>query len=266
MKDHLLPEAPSARVGQCFRRGLGTYHQAARAQAQIARDLAGMLAESGAPERFGAVLEFGCGTGHLTEALLQRFSIDDLTLNDLVAEAAELAGATAGKQGVSPSFVAGPVETLRLTQKYDLIASASTVQWLPDLPEVLERLCASLRQGGWLALSGFGTAQFRELSALGSLAAAPNYINACDWPAVLPASMQLAAIRQEAIVIEFPSVLDVLRHLRATGVNGRARDHWSKEQLRKFENAYRERFQRDGMLPLTYDSVTLVARREAVGS
>lgn len=52
MKDHLLPETSTTRVGQCFHRGLGTYHQAARAQAQIARDLAGMLAECGAPERF----------------------------------------------------------------------------------------------------------------------------------------------------------------------------------------------------------------------
>ncbi|KUJ73422.1 biotin synthase [Ruegeria marisrubri] len=261
MKDHLLPETSSTRVGQCFRRGLGTYHQAARAQAQISRDLAGLLAECGAPEQFGNVLEFGCGTGHLTEALLQRFSIGALTLNDLVAEAAELAGAAARKQGVPLRFVAGPVETLRLPQEYDLIASASTVQWLPDLPEVLERLCASLGPGGWLALSGFGTAQFRELAALGSAAAAPNYLNVGDWPGILPPGLELKAIRQQPIVLEFPTAVDVLRHLRATGVNGRARDRWSKQQLRSFESAYRERFERNGMLSLTYDPVMLVARK-----
>lgn len=261
MKDHLLPKTSTTRVVHCFCRGLGTYHQAARAQAQIARDLAGMLAECGAPERFERALEFGCGTGHLTESLLRRFSIGDLTLNDLVAEAAELAGAAARAHGASARFVAGPVETLRLSQKYDLIASASTVQWLPDLPEVLRRLCTSLGPGGWLALSGFGSSQFRELAALGSKAAAPNYLNAGDWPGILPPGMELKTTRQEPIVLEFSSVVDVLRHLRATGVNGRARDRWSKQQLRSFETAYRECFERNGLLPLTYDPVMLVARK-----
>lgn len=261
MKHDPDPEALLSRVQQRFRRGLSTYHEEARAQAQIAQNLAEMIHASSAEAVFDAVLEFGCGTGHLTEALLQRFTIRDLTLNDLVPEAALPACAVAEKRGVLPRFLKGPVEALSLRQEYDLIASASTVQWIADLPRTLERLCNALTPGGWLALSGFGTAQFHELAALGPVAAAPNYMDAHDWSAALPQGMDLVAVRQRPIVLEFPSALDVLRHLRATGVNGKACQSWTRRQLLDYHKAYSGKFHCNGRLPLTYDPVMLVARR-----
>lgn len=261
MKHDPDPEALLSRVQQRFRRGMSTYHEEARAQAQIARNLAEMLVASSAKTGMGSVLEFGCGTGHLTDALLQRFTIKDFTLNDLVSEAALPACAVAEEKGVRPHFKGGPVEALALHGEYDLIASASTVQWIADLPRALERLCNALRPGGWLALSGFGTAQFHELAALGPVAAAPNYMDAHDWSAALPRGMDLVAVRQRPIVLEFPSALDVLRHLRATGVNGKACQSWTKSQLLDYQQAYMAEFSRNGTLPLTYDPVMLVARR-----
>lgn len=261
MKHDPDPEALLSRVQQRFRRGLSTYHEEARAQAQIARILAEMIQASSTETAFDAVLEFGCGTGHLTDALLRRFAISNITLNDLVPESALPACAVAEGMGVLPRFLGGPVEALALHGEYDLIASASTVQWIADLPPVLERLCSALRPGGWLALSGFGTAQFHELAALGPVAAAPNYMDAHDWSAALPQGMDLVAVRQRPIVLEFPSALDVLRHLRATGVNGEACQSWTKSQLLDYQQAYMAEFSRNGILPLTYDPVMLVARR-----
>ena len=165
MKDTSAPLLDQARVQRSFRRGLETYHRHAVAQARIAQDLAAMLAGAGAPRKLEAVLEFGCGTGLLTEALLGRFGIAGLTLNDLVAEAAPgLQARTAGQA----RFLAGPIEQLPLPDGLDLIASASTVQWVEDIPALMARLAASLRPGGWLALSGFGRGHFPELAALGS--------------------------------------------------------------------------------------------------
>ena len=145
MKDTSAPLLDQARVQRSFRRGLETYHRHAVAQARIAQDLAAMLAGAGAPRKLEAVLEFGCGTGLLTEALLGRFGIAGLTLNDLVAEAAPgLQARTAGQA----RFLAGPIEQLPLPDGLDLIASASTVQWVEDIPALMARLAASLRPGG----------------------------------------------------------------------------------------------------------------------
>ncbi|MFY0310236.1 malonyl-ACP O-methyltransferase BioC [Leisingera sp. D0M16] len=257
------PQLDQSRVRQSFRRGLESYHRNASVQAEIAAQLAEMLQAQGAPGQFGAALEFGCGTGHLTRQLLHRYRIGSLLLNDLVPEAAFALQALEGAEQPQVRFEAGPVESLPLPQELDLIASASTVQWIPDLPALTARLAARLKPGGWLALSGFGRGQFRELAALGSAAAAPSYLDAGEWRAVLPESLNLLAVTQAPVVLEFDNALALLKHLRQTGVNGHAQQSWSRRHLRDFEDAYRARFGRSGKLPLTYDPVLLVARRTA---
>lgn len=263
MKDIMPPQLDQSRVRQSFRRGLQSYHRSASVQADIAARLAELLQAQGAPERFEAALEFGCGTGHLTRQLVQRFGFGSLLLNDLVPEAASVLQETGGAAPVQVRFEAGPVESLPLPHGLDLIASASTVQWIPDLSALTARLAARLNPGGWLALSGFGRGQFRELAALGSAAAAPSYLDAGEWRAVLPQSLDILAVTQAPVVLEFDSALALLKHLRQTGVNGHAQQSWSRRHLRDFENAYRERFGGGGKLPLTYDPVLLVARRRA---
>lgn len=263
MKDMMPPQVDRSRVRQSFRRGLESYHRNASVQADIAAQLAQMLQAEGAPGQFGAALEFGCGTGHLTRQLVQRFEIGSLLLNDLVPEAASAVQALEGAELPQVRFEAGPVESLPLPQELDLIASASTVQWIPDLPALTARLAARLKPGGWLALSGFGRGQFRELAALGSAAAAPSYLDAGEWRAVLPGSLDLVAAAQAPVMLEFDSALALLRHLRQTGVNGHAQQSWSRRRLRDFEDAYRAQFGQGGKLPLTYDPVLLVARRTA---
>ncbi|OBY28335.1 malonyl-ACP O-methyltransferase BioC [Leisingera sp. JC1] len=261
MKDMQSPHLDQFRVQQSFRRGLESYHGAASVQAGTAGNLARMLQDQCAQRHFGSVLEFGCGTGHLTRNLLQRFSADSLILNDLVPEAAQVMQTLERAAEAKTRFRSGPVESLPLPQDLDLIASASTVQWIPDPRALMARLAMHLKPGGWLALSGFGRNQFRELAALGSAAAAPSYLDAEEWPSVLPDDLEIQAIEQRTVVLEFDTALDVLKHLRQTGVNGNAQQGWSRRQLRSFEDAYRAQFEQGGKLPLTYDPVLLVARR-----
>ncbi len=258
MKDIAAPLLDQSRLRASFRRGLETYHKDATAQARIARRLAELLRQAGAPQYFGEAFEFGCGTGLLTEELLAHHSFGQLTLNDLVPEAAR--GQVVPGCGEA-RFVSGPVETAPLPQGLDLIASASTVQWVADLPALLERLTAHLAPGGWLALSGFGRGQFCELQALRSSGEAPSYADAEDWPAMMPPGLELVKLEQSAQVLEFSSALDLLRHLRRTGVNARAGGQWSRARLAAFENDYRSRFGRNGQLPLTYDAVWVLARK-----
>ena len=261
MKDNLSSQLNQARVRQSFCRGLQSYHEAAQVQAQIARDLVQLLKAQAQQQPLGRVLEFGCGTGHLTQALLQEVEVEELTLNDLVPEAEGPMRKVLERQGQNADFRFGAIETLDLPGKLDLIASASTVQWIEDLPQCIHHLSGHLAPGGWLALSGFGSDQFMELAALGSRAAAPSYLDACDWPALLPKGMELVALRQQAISLHFDGVMPLLRHLRETGVNGHAARGWGRRDLRRFEGRYRELFEQDGKLPLTYDAVWVLARK-----
>ncbi|MGH1466981.1 MAG: methyltransferase domain-containing protein [Cognatishimia sp.] len=253
MKD-LPPCPPHDRVQKSFRRGLATYHGTATHQADIAARLALQLAQAGAPKSFAKVLEFGCGTGHLTVQLRTKFTIAALTLNDLVPECAVYAGA-------KDTFLPGPIEALNVPNGLDLICSASTVQWLDDIPATLDRLSQALVPGGWMALSGFGNAQFHELRVLGSEAAAPSYVDAEDWHALLPSALKIKHLSQARRVAWFPNAMHLLKHLRDTGVNGAATKAWSQSALKTFETQYRQRFGTPQGLPLTYDPVWIVAQK-----
>lgn len=259
MKDIGARIPDQTRIRQSFRRGLGSYHRAASVQAQIAARLAQLLAEAGAAPQIGSAVEFGCGTGHLTQQLGQRFGFGRLLLNDLVPEAS--AALSVLPRAAQARFAAGPIETLPLPPQLDLIASASTVQWIADLPGLLARLADHLAPGGRLLLSGFGRRQFHELAALGSAAAAPSYLDAADWPAMLPAGLEILALEQAPQVLHFDGAMALLKHLRQTGVNGHAQQGWSRRRLRAFEDRYRARFGQADQLPLTYDPVLLLARK-----
>ncbi len=250
------------RVQQSFRRGLASYHSNAVAQAQIAARLAAMLAAqmqaAGAPAQLGRALEFGCGTGHLTAPLLQRFAIGRLVLNDLVAECEAVV------RPLLPQpfeFRAGAIETLALPDRLDLIASASTVQWVADPAALLARLAAHLAPGGWLALSGYGRGHFAELQGLDGFGKAPSCHDPQDWPALLPAGMQIRHLTAQTISLPFSSSLSLLRHLRLTGVNAGARGHWTRGDLAAFDLHMRAAQPQPGPLRLSYQPVYLIARK-----
>jgi malonyl-CoA O-methyltransferase len=188
-------------------------------------------------------------------------NIDTLLLNDLVGEAEGSACQLAREHCQNVQFTAGAIEQLALPQDLDLVASASTLQWVRDGRLALERLGAALKPGGYLALSTFGTSHFHELVALGSDAAAPNYSDAETLAAWLPAGMELVTLRQAPVVLNFATASQVLRHLRATGVNARSGCQWSKRMLAEFDADYRNQFGDGAQLPLTYDTVWMVARK-----
>lgn len=251
------PASTAAKVGRSFARNFHSYHANATIQAVIAEGLARRLQHHGAPARFSRGFEFGCGTGHLTCALRGRFQIDQLILNDLVPGAAGVARAH------HADFLPGDIRRLPWPEAPDLITSASTLQWMADPAALVARAGAHLTPGGWLALSGFGPRQYSELATLGSGAQAPGLFPADRLAAALGTDQfQIHEARGRVHRLWFTTPQEVLRHLRATGVNGAARAVWTRARLHDFCAAYRDQFERDGQVPLTYHPVWLIARKK----
>ncbi|MEX0365062.1 MAG: methyltransferase [Ruegeria sp.] len=247
------------RVQRSFARSFQSYHNGATQQARIAQLLARRLAHLGAPVRFAKAFEFGCGTGHLTHALCDRFRIASLTLNDLVPSAAQLANT------LNAEFRPGDARIIDWPEAPDLIASASTLQWMEDPEALLARAAHALAPGGWLAVSSYGPAQYQELAALGSTAQAPglcgpealaNALSATDagWFEILEA-------KQRTHRLWFDTPRDVLRHLRHTGVNAGASRTWTRAGLARFCDNYTRTFERAGRVPLTHHPVWIIARK-----
>ena len=159
------------------------------------------------------------------------------------------------------TFQAGAIETLALPANLDLIASASTLQWVEDPAALLKSLTTHLVPGGWLALSGFGRNHFAELQALGGPAKAPSYLDPDDWRAILPSSLHILRLEQHAITLHFPDAISLLRHLRLTGVNAAVHRHWTRAHLADFESRLRAALPPGAALALTYSPVILVAQK-----
>lgn len=243
------------KVHDSFRRSLHSYSEEASPQQRIARLLVRRLLRVCPERRFRSLFEFGCGTGHLTVPLTEALEIGHRTLNDLVAEVAQDVPVP------FDAFIAGPVETVAWPADVDLIASASALQWLESPDTLMKRLADHLVPQGWLALSSFGPEQFTELQALGSGAGAPGYTTPEQMKTALDADVHLTDVGGATFKLWFDTPTDVLRHLRRTGVNGRASGRWTRRDLERFSANYTERFSVDGRVPLTYHPVWAIGQK-----
>lgn len=249
----------SDRVQRSFSRSFDTYHDAAGQQARIAGQLVQDLRNSGAPQHFTSALELGCGTGHLTKGLRAEFGFDTLTVNDL-SPAARLTAHEAGA-----AFLCGDATQIDWPGQPDLIASASMIQWLPDPAAFLRRAATALAPGGWLAMSGFGPQQYRELAEIGSSARAPGLRLPTDLTAAVEDDLDVVATGETVMQMRFASPRRVLEHLRKTGVNGRAQKTWTKTRLLQFSEGYTQRFGGTDGVSLTYHPIWIIARKRGQG-
>lgn len=247
----------AARLQRSFTRSFATYSKAASVQGEIAATLAKTI-----PARaFDRVLEFGAGTGGFTRHLLAGREISHYDINDLVPQSANILLPLITPHGAKARFIAGPAEDIA-PAPYDLIASASTIQWIETLPEMLARLCAAQPKQGLLALSGFGRSHFREMQQLGIPPQAPMLCDAPQLRRMLPQGYVVLRQAQWHRTVWFDDMRALFMHLRRTGVNGRGRG-WTRHEMRDFCERYQRDFSKDGRVPLTYDATIMVAEKRA---
>jgi malonyl-CoA O-methyltransferase len=141
-----------------FSRASESYADSADIQREVVDDLMGWLPDSG-PVR---ILEIGCGTGLLTERLLERHPQATIDAVDVAEGMIEHCRARFD-----------PVERLRWLTcdvldfesevKYDLIVSSSALHWVQDLPFLFYRLRGLLAERGELFFSVMLKNTFHEL-------------------------------------------------------------------------------------------------------
>lgn len=263
MMAEIFPLSPTQRrIQQNFQRGFDTYNDNAHMQQKIAVRLLELFKRVCKTRQFNHVLEIGCGTGFLTQELAQGLSVNHWTINDLVPDCETQIAPILRSRKCTWDFLSGPIENAILPAKCDLITSASAIQWVPDTTALLEHLSDSLLPGGWLVLSSFAPDHFHQLQSFGPDQNAMSYHDNNAWRDLLPNTLTLKYIGQETLTAKFPTVRDMLVHLRNTGVNAKTHQHWSRQDLIDFEQEYAQRFSNpDHSIPLTYAPVYIVAQK-----
>ena len=234
-----------------FARAHVSYASEAMAQQRMVYQLMSMWPAETPAQQIQSILEIGCGSGFLTRELVRRFAPERALINDL---------SPVWEEHVAPlfpsenwRFVAADAEEYNWKKQYHLIASSACIQWFSNPSLFLRSAYAQLLPGGVLLVSSFGADNLLEIKHL--TGSGLNYPDLDTLLSGISGYRSIVSQENDRIQLRFPSPLDVLRHLKNTGVNRSHAQFWTPGQLKRFTEQYSQFQLGDGSYPLTYHPI-----------
>lgn len=245
-------------AGMRFGRGQATYEREAVVQREVVDCIEKLCRTHGALEILAnpaaRILEIGCGTGSLTRCLVKMKDPGAyLELWDVVDNP------PAGIDQATFRCCDGETALRTLpAASFDLIASASTVQWFNSPRGFLRECLRVLAPGGLLVCSTFTRGNLAEISALtgrGLPLLSPD-----EWTGLIPGGFEILETHGWRRDIAFDNATDVFRHLKQTGVNALGRDAGDSVSLRSILQRYYPDL--DGLYHITYVPFIFILRKK----
>lgn len=226
-----------------------SYEQSAKIQKIVVKRLVSYLNKLDFDlEQPLSILEIGCGTGLLTEYLLEFFPQAKFVITDISSKMVERTKAKFEKKNINIQFKVMDGEALQLDQSFDLICSSLAFQWFEDLENSLQRITEFLNPNGVLLCSTLAHESFVEWRTIYD-----HYNYSCPfqsypeldslesyWPTLKGGGYW----EKENIIDSIPDGLEFIKGLRDIGAHTSLASHHSLSagQLRKviikFNNEY----------------------------
>lgn len=265
------------RVGRAFHRQADEYDRHATVQKRVVERLMS-LARSHVSAVPAAVLDIGCGTGQLLSSLGRQYPRSRLCGLDL---AYNMTRCAAEQLGPGAWLVNGDAEQLPFRDgAFELVVSTSTLQWIEDMGVFFRQCHRVLHPDGFLCIAFFGGRTMHELQecyreAVGrrddcsegyldrlhrfkEITALQEALGGSDFGSVL--------LTSEIEMDYYPDVPDLLRSIKRIGAGTSAQEGkqgglgW-RSILNETSRLYRERYATDGMIPVTYEVLYVIAQR-----
>jgi len=147
-------------VEYSFGKAAGLYDRYARHHRIIAKRLMDFVHPDTAA---GSILEIGCGTGLLTEKLLDRFPSSYVTALDISPRMVDQCYTKLKNSGRMSFLVADAEEYCRTGRGYDIVASSCSLQWIHDRRGLTQSIYAMLEVGGMCLMAIPVTGMLHEL-------------------------------------------------------------------------------------------------------
>lgn len=243
-----------------FTKAIGSYPHESRVQQQIAGKMTRLLQQYLPPRPFRQIVEFGCGTGTYSRILLHSLRPEHLLLND-ICEGMEGSCRDILDNNRRTSFVPGDAETLTFPQGAELITSCSALQWFERPDKFFGRCSQALNAHGYFAFSTFGQENMKEIRLLTGQGL--SYLSKKELERALHPYYNILHSEEEIISLPFRTPMEVLYHLKKTGVNGTARTTWTRSKLSHFCSEYERLFATGkDSVSLTYHPIYIIAKKK----
>ena len=256
-----LTSVDKSRIQQAFQKALNSYDEHALIQQKMNIKLIMHLQDYLPNGSLNSVLELGCGSGMLSSLLQKQISANYWLFNDLCDVHSLLA-----EKLIQPfDFYCGDAEIFPFQRQFDLIASASAVQWFHHPVNFISHCKTGLKPNGLLAITSFGEDNLKEIRQMTNVGL--SYPNLSQWQNWLANDFDLLWHDDVNVILEFDTPLDVLKHLKYTGVTATNQKNWTRKNLNKFIDDYLQAFRLpSGKVRLTYHPLFFIARYSRAGN
>lgn len=229
-----------------------TYDEEAEVQRMIGAQLWDLLRRE-RPALSGEILEVGPGTGVFTSFYIDSLGdVDWLYLMDLTPQQVRIPA------HINMQYIQGDAE-MDIRQvpsgSLDAIVSNCAIQWFSDAPSFAAQAMRVLKPGGVFAFSTFMPDNLHEFKAAAGVEGLLTPTTE-QWSALAEKYAREWIRKGFSHTIEFSSPVEVLRHMKRTGVNALRQAIWTPSRLERFCKNYPCRA--NGSCPLTYHATTQV--------
>ena len=232
-----------------FEKSMDKYDENAIVQIDSAEKLT--IALTRFANNFENVLELGCGTGILTQKLASKISFNNYYANDLVEKSKNYVS------NIIPQsiFLHGNAIKIKPPKKMDLITSNAMFQWFSNLEDIINHCKTLLNKDGLLAFSTFGVKNFTELKTLSGLSL--NYLTKEEIENILKKDFEILHIEEYTYTLNFNNPLELLAHMKNTGVNSLTSKTWTVKEVKDFCENYLQKYD---SVKLTYNPIIIIAK------
>ncbi len=202
-----------------FKKSLKTYNRHAQIQKEMAQTLVSLIKK----QHFQNVLEIGSYTGILTEELIRKISFDEYLALDIVESFDFI-------KNLSPKikFQKSDIENFSTKQKFDLITANASLQWCLDFENTIKKLKTFLNKNGILAISIFGEKNLFEIKETFNVGL--DYLSIDEIKKIFSNN---AKIIEKTTSFEFQNPMEILKHLKYTGVNSISKNKLTISQIKE---------------------------------
>jgi len=204
-------------------------------------------------DNFECVFELGAGTGLLTKRIAKSLRFKNFYANDLV----EKSKIYVQKYIPGAQFICGNALKVKLSKKADLIISNAMFQWFDNLENAVEIIKQRLEKNGILCFSTFSPDNFKEITEITGLSLKYKTKNEIE-NLLVNLGFEILYCEEFYEELTFNSPLEVLAHMKSTGVNSLSEKIWTVKNVKNFCEKYLKKYSKP---KLTYSPIIVICRR-----